>query len=61
MDLRTFRKKYNISQYQLADMLGISRSTYRDVEYGKSAPPLRLLKALPKVQKQLEEKIHSKH
>lgn len=55
MDLKEFRKKYNISQRKIADMLGISRSTYRDIEMCKIAPSPLFLNRLRKVQEQLEK------
>lgn len=54
MDLKEFRKKYKLTQQRFADMLGISRSTYKDIESGRMAPPTTILSALPKVQEELE-------
>ena len=56
VDWKAFRKQYNVSQYELARMLGVSRSAYRDVEYSKTAPSSTMLERLPKVQKQLENR-----
>lgn len=55
MDLKEFRKKYKLTQQRFADMLGISRSTYKDIESGRMAPPTIFLNRLRKVQEQLEK------
>ena len=55
MDLKEFRKKYKLTQQRFADMLGISRSTYRDIEMGKAAPSASLLNSLRKVQEEIEK------
>lgn len=55
MDLKSFRKKYKLTQQRFADMLGISRSGYKDIENGKIAPSPTFLNRLRKVQEQLEK------
>jgi len=47
--LKAYRLKRNLSQKQVADLVGISASTYRDWEYGKQIkgePYAKLAQAL---------------
>ncbi len=37
-NLRNLRKKFNLTQQEIADILGIDRSTYTFYEAGKSTP-----------------------
>lgn len=54
MDLKKFRSKYKLTQQRFADMLGISRSTYKCIENGTVAPTPKFLDRLREVQEELE-------
>ena len=45
-ELRAHRKRNNMTQQQVADMLGVDRTTYTFYETGKANPPLKTLKRL---------------
>lgn len=47
--LRYLRKKANLTQQQVADVLGINRSTYAYYETGKTSPKLQTLQALARI------------
>lgn len=47
--IKYLRKKQNYTQQQVADILGIDRSTYSFYEIGKTRPKLEILKALAKI------------
>ena len=54
MDLKKFRRKYQLTQQRFSDMLGISRSTYKCIENGTVAPTPKFLDRLREVQEELE-------
>lgn len=45
-NLKSFREKQGLTQQQMADKLGISKSYYVDIELGKSEPSFRVALAL---------------
>ena len=47
--IRIMRKELNITQQQIADILGIERSAYSYYETGKSQPPMEKLIMLSKI------------
>ncbi|MDE6767542.1 MAG: helix-turn-helix domain-containing protein, partial [Eubacterium sp.] len=47
--IKYLRKKQNYTQQQVADILGIDRSTYSFYEIGKTRPKLEMLKSLAKI------------
>ena len=49
--LKAVRKKYNLRQREIAEALGIDRSTYSFYETGKTNPPLNVVFGLAKIYK----------
>lgn len=47
--LKAVRKKYNLRQREIAEALGIDRSTYSFYETGKTNPPLNVIFGLAKI------------
>lgn len=47
--IKCLRKKQNYTQQQVADILGIDRSTYSFYEIGKTRPKLEILKSIAKI------------
>ena len=45
-NLKSFREKQGLTQQEMADKLGISKSYYVDIELGNSNPSFRVAKAL---------------
>lgn len=44
--IKKARKKAGMTQYQVADAVGVSRAYYADVERGRYTPSLKLLSRL---------------
>lgn len=44
--IREAREKAKMTQYQIADAVGVSRAYYADVERGRYTPSLKLLSRL---------------
>lgn len=45
-NLKSFREKQGLTQQEMADKLGISKSYYVDIELGNSNPSFRVAEAL---------------
>lgn len=49
MNLKVARIRKNLTQEEIANMIGITRKTYREIEKGKQNPRFETMKKLSKV------------
>ena len=54
-ELKKYRKKNEVTQQRMADLIGISRRSYRDIENGLIAPTPTFLEGLKKAQRIIEK------
>ena len=47
--MKTMRKRFHLSQQELADQLGIQRQSYSHYETGRNTPPMDILSHLAKM------------
>ncbi len=54
-ELKKYRKKNEVTQQRMADLIGISRSTYKMIENGTIAPTPSFIEGLKKAQDLIEK------
>lgn len=51
INLKKLRKKRNLTQQEVADMVGIHRTTYTNIENGKADPSFKVMQKIKKALK----------